>query len=234
MFIVVSSDRKVSCQTGGTIACRLVNGALVPVASGDELLATLPESVRNSVELTVESICSVSGWNMTPTLMRTVSLRANELLSRDDVDAVVVSHGTDTVEETMLAVDLLRSRSHAKPVVFVAAMKSLADASPDGPANLRDALLVAASKRTPKGTFLVVNGEIHCAWYVTKTDASNGQCFACAFCCRSIHVTGQFTRSSLQTLAKLALSRGTVQGFLCQKFLAVRCLVLGWKPKYIW
>ena len=175
----MQDSQVVLLTTGGTIACRLdASGALTPIATGDELLALLrPEAVATlACRVEVEHVSHTTGWNMTPEAMQDVARRIQAQAEREDVCGVVVTHGTDTVEETMLAVQLLVRTQ--KPVCFAVAMRSLSDPYPDGPANLLAALQVVTSPRARgRGVLLTVNGEIHSALDVTKTDCSSVHAF---------------------------------------------------------
>jgi L-asparaginase len=160
--------------TGGTIACVLRDGALQPLLGGDEMLASLP-GVSEIARIDVEPFSSVTGWNMEPAMMLRLALRIEEVLQNEDVSGVVVTHGTDTVEETMIACSLVVSSP--KPVVFAAAMRSPGVPGSDGPANLLGAIRTAASKAAYGSVVLCVNDELHAARYVTKTDCSNVHAF---------------------------------------------------------
>ncbi len=134
--------------TGGTISCKLdATGALTPVATGKELLLLLPQGAvaELNCEVDVEHVCLHTGWNMTPVAMQNVAKRVRHHADRAEVCGVIVTHGTDTVEETMLMVQLLARTD--KPVCFAAAMRSLSDPCPDGPANLLAALRVVTCPR---------------------------------------------------------------------------------------
>jgi L-asparaginase len=114
---------------------------------------------------------------MTPGRMLDLARNIERHVARDDVDAVVVTHGTDTVEETALMVDLLVATP--KPVVFTAAMRNLSETGADGPRNLADAVRVAIHPESrDRGAMLVVNERIHAARYVTKTNTVNPETFA--------------------------------------------------------
>jgi L-asparaginase len=109
---------------------------------------------------------------MTPALMFDLARRLEAVLARPDIAGAVVTHGTDTVEETASLVDLvLRS---PKPVVFAVAMRNLSEVAPDGPRNLLGALTIAASPAAAgRGVLLAVNDEVHAARWVVKTDATH-------------------------------------------------------------
>ncbi|MCC6630344.1 MAG: asparaginase [Chloroflexi bacterium] len=164
--------------TGGTIASRLdpATGAVRPLVSGPDLLAALPEAERVA-RVEVEEVCAVPSWNMTPALMVEVARRLARVLARPEVAGAVVTHGTDTVEETASLVDLLLASS--KPVAFAVAMRNLSEVSPDGPRNLLGALTVAADPAAAgRGVLLVVNDEIHAARWMTKLNATHVDTFA--------------------------------------------------------
>lgn len=159
--------------TGGTIASRpeARGGPVRPQISGPELLASVP-ALAEVARLEVEELAAVPSWDITPALMLELAQRAETALARPEVAGVVVTHGTDTVEETSLLVDLV-VRSD-KPVCFAVAMRNAAEVGADGPRNLLDAVRVAASPAARgRGAMLVVNGEIHAARFVTKTDKTN-------------------------------------------------------------
>ena len=158
--------------TGGTIASRFDPATGVyRLASGQDLLDALPEAAAIA-RVEIQEVCAVPSWNMTPALMWEVAQRLEAALARPEIAGAVVTHGTDTVEETALLVDLtLRS---SKPVAFAVAMRNLSEVSPDGPRNLLGALTVVASPAAAgRGVLLVVNDEAHAARWVTKTDATH-------------------------------------------------------------
>ena len=105
---------------------------------------------------------------MTPALWLKISRRTEELLARPDVAGVIVTHGTDTLEETAFFLDLTVSSD--KPAILVGAQRAASEPDSDGPRNLRDAVRVAVSEESlGMGTLVVMNGEINAAREVTKT-----------------------------------------------------------------
>ena len=94
-------------STGGTIASRYDpdKGGLVPALSGSELVEAVPE-LADVAQVRVEQISNIGSADMTPEIWLKLARRANEVLSRDDVTGVVVTHGTDTLEETAYFLDL--------------------------------------------------------------------------------------------------------------------------------
>ena len=158
--------------TGGTIASRPgPDGAVTTALSGDEVMATVTDIAIDDVE--VLDVASVSSWNVEPDKRAEVAVMCRQALDDGRADAVIVTHGTDTVEETAWLTELLGRRATTNgPVVFTAAMRNAAVLAADGPANLRDAILTARSPSArDRGVLLCANGELHHARWVTKTDA---------------------------------------------------------------
>ncbi len=153
--------------TGGTIAMRHdpQAGGGVPALEAEDLLRFLPE-----LPVTLEStaVCNLPGPHMTPATMWAAREAVAGLLTRPDVDGVVVTHGTDTLEETAILLDL--TLDSPKPVVLTGAMRHSSLLSYDGPANLAAAIRVAASAEARGlGTLVVLDDTIHAARYVSKT-----------------------------------------------------------------
>jgi L-asparaginase len=153
--------------TGGTIAMRASAAGNVPSLRGDDLLATVPglEELAN-----VEPI----DWGLVPashlTLAQVLEIGGilRDQLARPDIDGAVVVQGTDVMEETAFAWDLLPLGP--KPVAVVGAMRSASQGAYDGPDNLRDAVAVAADRAAVgQGVVVVMAGEIHGADDVRKT-----------------------------------------------------------------
>jgi L-asparaginase len=192
--------------TGGTIASLKDpnTGAVRTAATPEDLLALVPD-LDQIADVTATPQAAVNSWNMTPPMMADLVVTAIAELVKERVSGVVVTHGTDTVEETaMLAWMLNRT---AEPIVFTAAMRNLSDVGPDGPRNLRDAIRVAAAPESAgRGALLVVNETIHDARYVTKTNTVNPATF------QSPHggPVGEVTAAGLRYFAPPA-ARETVQ-----------------------
>lgn len=155
--------------TGGTIAMRADTGAggNVPTLGGDALLASIG-GLGAGIE--VEPI----DWGLVPAshLSMDQVLQVGRLLgvtlARDDVHGAVVVQGTDVIEETAYAWDLLPLP--AKPVVVVGAMRSASEEGADGPTNLRDAIAAAAADAlATQGVVVAMAGELHAADDVRKT-----------------------------------------------------------------
>jgi L-asparaginase len=154
--------------TGGTISMRHdpAAGGAVPKLSGREILAAT-HGVEELAALAPEDWGAFPGPHMTTERQWALRSRIAELVARDDVDGVVLTHGTDTLEETAYLV--ARSVPAAKPVVITGAMRASSDLGWDGPANLLDAVRVAASPAARGyGVLVVMGGRIFSGLDVTK------------------------------------------------------------------
>lgn len=117
-----SKKKVMVLATGGTIAMKMDEkiGALVPACTGEDLVAAVP-GLDKVAHVEVEQICNVASPNMTPEIMFKLHQRAEELLAQDDVAGVVITHGTDTLEETSYFLDITHQSD--KPIVLTAAMR---------------------------------------------------------------------------------------------------------------
>jgi L-asparaginase len=151
--------------TGGTIA----GGSQGSLLAQD--LTGIPELERVA-RVSVEDFSSIGSSRMTPELQYRLAVRVREVLDRDpDLSGIVVTHGTDSLEETAFLLDLLIPAG--RPVVFAAAMRPPRDVDTDGPRNLLNAVRIAASAGTEGlGVLVTLNDEIHAAREVTKTHAA--------------------------------------------------------------
>src|SRR5579864_3586205 len=164
-------------STGGTIASRQdpAKGGYVPALSGEDLVAAVP-AIKKIAQIQVEQISNIPSPDMTPEIWLRLAGRINELLARPEIAGVVVTHGTDTLEETAYFLDLTIISS--KPVILVGAQRPASDPDSDGPRNLLDAIRVAtAPEAVGKGAMIVMNGQINAARDVTKTNTSQVETF---------------------------------------------------------
>jgi L-asparaginase len=163
--------------TGGTIAMKYdpASGGAVPTLSGKDLMTSVPGLDKIAVIETVE-FCNIDSSQMTPEIWRKLGAKVQEVLERPDVRGVVVTHGTDTMAEGAFFLEtVLKSE---KPVVFVGAMRSASDLSPDGPANLYNAVLQVSSAQTKRwGVTVTMNNFINSARHVRKDETTNVQTF---------------------------------------------------------
>jgi L-asparaginase len=152
--------------TGGTISTLDSGHGAVPHRSGRELLHHLGEK-RTEVSVKVVDFEKIPGSAMTPAKMAELTRAIESELRRPAIAGVVVTHGTDTIEESAYFCYL--TIASPKPVVFTGSMRTGSELSWDGPRNLLDALKVAGSPRARNlGALLVMNEEIHSARFVTK------------------------------------------------------------------
>jgi L-asparaginase len=157
--------------TGGTIASLAdpETGTVRPAVGAEDLVRSVP-GLDAFGPIVVEEVGRVNGWNVTPPTMLEVAKRAAAALSVDGVDGVVVTHGTDTVEETAFLCDVTVASD--KPVVFAAAMRSGNEIAADGPRNLLNAAQVASDPAARgMGALLVLNDEVHAARWARKQDS---------------------------------------------------------------
>lgn len=164
--------------TGGTIAGRGAAGNTssyeAAVLGIQDVVAAVPELDRLAA-IRGEQIMNLPSKNMTDRTMIDIA-RSVARIAASDADGVVVTHGTDTIEETAYFLNL--TIKSGKPIVLVGAMRPSTSLSADGPINLYDAVRVACSKDAAgKGVLLVMNGEIHTARDVTKRNTFQADAF---------------------------------------------------------
>lgn len=154
--------------TGGTISMRhdARAGGAVPQLSGRDILAATPV-LGEIAEVRAEDWGAYPGPHMSTERMWALRNRLGELLNDPVVDGVVVTHGTDTIEES--AYLAARSLPPGKPVVFTGAMRTASEPGWEGPANLIDSVRVAASADAEGyGAMVVMDGRIFAGLDVTK------------------------------------------------------------------
>ncbi len=168
--------RIVLITTGGTISTRDVDGSGArPFLRPDDLLREIPGLAAVAV-VEPEEFDFIPGASMTLQRMVDLSRRVTEALARPDVDGMVITHGTDTLEETAYLLHL--TVSSEKPVVFTGAMRNASQIGFDGYRNLYDAIRTAASDGARGlGPLVVLNEEVHAARWVTKTSGQKEDTF---------------------------------------------------------
>ncbi len=165
--------------TGGTIAGAAATGTQAGYTSGavtiDAMLAAVP-GIQNLANIKGEQISNVGSQDMDFDILLTVAKRCNALLAGNSVDGIVITHGTDTMEESAFFLNLVVKSD--KPVVLVGSMRPSSAVSADGPLNLYDAVAVAADPNAKgRGVLVVMNDSIHGAHSLTKTSTTAVQTF---------------------------------------------------------
>ena len=153
--------------TGGTIAMRhdASAGGAIPALRSEDFLKQLPQDVR-AVE--IEEYCNLPSAHFTVDTIWGLRTRVAELVEDDEVQGVIVTHGTDTMEETAYLLDLTVDTD--KPIALTGAMRTASDVGYEGMANLLATIRVAASDTARGlGALVVMNQEIHAARQVSKT-----------------------------------------------------------------
>jgi len=165
--------------TGGTIAGVQPKEGEPGYKSGslsiDSLIKAAP-GIEKLARLDGEQIASIGSQDMNDAVWGKLVRRANELLAKPDVDGIVITHGTDTMEETAFFLNLLLKSD--KPVVLVGSMRPATSQSADGPLNLTNAVAVAADPAARgRGVLVVANDEVHTGRDVHKTHTTAVQTF---------------------------------------------------------
>ncbi|WP_370676002.1 type II asparaginase [Pleomorphomonas sp. PLEO] len=161
--------------TGGTIAgtgatSTTTVGYTAAKVGVEALIDAVPE-IKKVANVRGEQIFQIASESMTNDHWLKLAKRVNALLAQPDIDGIVITHGTDTLEETAYFLDL--TVKSEKPVVMVGAMRPSTAISADGPVNIYNAVVLAGSKDAEgKGVMIAMNDEISAARDVTKTNTS--------------------------------------------------------------
>jgi L-asparaginase len=149
-------------------------GGAVPMLKGDDFLAQLP---RSGIDMVFEEFSNLPSSHLTPTQALELGQRIEAALLAPEIDGVVVTHGTDTLEETAYLIDL--TMSTPKPVVFTGAMRTATMVGYDGMINLAAAIRVAAAEQArEQGALVVFNESIFAAAEAQKTHSQAVNAFA--------------------------------------------------------
>lgn len=163
--------------TGGTIGMQLdtERGGAVPALSGTDLVKTVPE-IDHIARLTAEEFSNIPSEHMTPEVWLRLAGRLKQIVKTGDVAGIVITHGTDTMEETAFFLDLTIDSD--LPIVLTGAQRPASAPDADGPRNLSDAVRVAACPDSRgHGVMIVMHGEIHTACEATKMDTEELNAF---------------------------------------------------------
>lgn len=162
--------------TGGTIAGAGTSstqtvGYTAAVTAVDSLISAVPE-LKNIANVSGEQVAQIASEDMTDEVWLKLAKRVNQLLASPLVDGIVITHGTDTLEETAYFLNLVVKSD--KPVVVVGSMRPATSISADGPMNLYRAVILAGSAEAAgKGVLVMLNDQINAAREVSKTDTAS-------------------------------------------------------------
>jgi len=171
---MAAKPRIVILTTGGTIAGRADSRSHIGYNSAElgakELIAAAP-GIEELAQLSSERVAAIGSQHMNDRVWFDLVGRIKALFADNKADGIVITHGTDTMEETAFFLDLVLP--HGKPVVLVGAMRPSTADSADGPANLLEAVKVAASPAArDRGVLVVMNDTVHSARDVQKMNTS--------------------------------------------------------------
>lgn len=163
--------------TGGTFSMKIdeKTGGAIPYFHGEELIKMIP-SAKGLANISIYNFGMYPGPHMTPELMLNLSKVIQKNVNKKSVDGVIVTHGTDTLEETAYLLDLTIKTE--KPIVVIGAMKTSTEPDWDGPKNLIDAIHICNNENSKGlGVLVCLNGEINAASEVTKTHTDDIETF---------------------------------------------------------
>src|SRR6187455_770818 len=171
--------RVIILATGGTIAGAGASADRAGYTAGkipiDDLIGGIP-TVKKIATITGEQVASVGSQDMTIEIWKKLAIRANEIFKNNEADAIVVTHGTDTQEETAYFLDLVIPSD--KPVVLTGSMRPATAISADGPKNLYDAITVAVNPKSKgRGVLVSFNEGIYDAREVMKLSTTKTNAF---------------------------------------------------------
>jgi len=165
--------------TGGTIAGAGASADRAGYTAGkipiDDLIGTIP-SVKKVADITGEQIASVGSQDMSIEIWKKLAIRINEIAKNKEADGIVITHGTDTQEETGYFLDLATSTDI--PIVLTGSMRPATAISADGPKNLYDAITIAANPKSKgRGVLISFNEGIYDARDVMKLSTTKTNAF---------------------------------------------------------
>jgi L-asparaginase len=165
--------------TGGTIAgaqsSKSEYGYKSAAFDVNDLINAVPQ-MRELAAITGEQVVNIGSQDMNDQVWLKLAKRINQRLASGEVDGIVVTHGTDTMEETSYFIDLVTPNE--RPIVLTGSMRPATAIGADGPANLYNAVAVAASREARgRGVLVVLNDSIHLARNVAKTNTTNVETF---------------------------------------------------------
>ena len=164
--------------TGGTFSMKIdkkKSGGAVPRYSGEELLKKIPEA-KKLAKISFYDFGKYPGPHVTPEIMMELSKQLKRKLAEKKYDGIVITHGTDTLEETAYLIDLTIKTEI--PIVFTGSMRNSSEPNWDGPRNLIDSILVCLNENSEGiGTLVCMHGEVNAASEVTKIFSNEFETF---------------------------------------------------------
>ncbi len=170
-------DKVLLIATGGTIAMRKDEaGKVVPAVSGHELIDSLPGLTREA-DWEICELSNVASCNIDPEHMKTLAMEVEQHFLLDPyLKGVIITHGTDTLEETAYFLDV--TIKDPRPVILTASQRDASESDSDGPRNLHNAMRIALDPRAVnRGVVIALNEEIHAARDVRKLHTSHVDAF---------------------------------------------------------
>ncbi len=155
--------------TGGTISMKFDHkiSAAIPALSSEEIISSVTD-IEDFCDIEIINFGSLPGPHVTPDIMMEISIITKKMLKRDDINGVIITHGTDSLEETAFLLDL--TINSEKPVIVVGSMRNASELGYDGPSNLSSAICTCISDESKnKGVLVVMNNEVNSAREVSKT-----------------------------------------------------------------
>lgn len=159
--------------TGGTIAMKVDEdaGGAVPELESSELMKMVGE-INKFADIETLDFCNIPSPHMTPKIMFELSKVVNQNIKREDIAGIVITHGTDTLEETAYFLDL--TTNSGKPIVVTGAMRNNSELGYDGGVNIASSVFTVIDRDSKnRGVLVVMNNEIHLAKDVTKTNTNS-------------------------------------------------------------
>lgn len=158
---------------GGTIASEPGDGGASPAVSGEALIESVPELNDYADEILVDQVTQTGSTNLDQEDVANLGNAAREV--QETADGIVVTHGTDTMEESAYHLDLALDLNI--PIIFTGAQRRPDEVSSDGPANLVTAFRAATHDKIRSGVYIAFNEELHAARDVTKAHTSKLETF---------------------------------------------------------
>lgn len=169
-------EKVIVINTGGTIAMSIDEHEFTVTPGENHALHHILPLLNQYADVEMDDFLNLPSPHITLNTMVSLAQRTQSYLDNDKVAGVVITHGTDTLEETAFFLDLTIKSD--KPVILTGAMRSSDELGADGPINLVHSVRVAADEGSKnRGAMIVFNDEIHAARYVTKTHTSNVSTF---------------------------------------------------------